>query len=123
MNFNSKNRIALAFLEKEKRDASAPRWFSLKEEDEEKIKGIPLRLWVCLLSSVGIFGKFVGIAWKKRAGFISLTRPAAHLQPPSAPDLYPASHKFIKLFQICGAECGATMPHIRKKDLDFTLNP
>ena len=31
-------------------------------------------------------------------------RSAAHVQPLPAPCLYPVSHKFIKLFQICGAE-------------------
>ena len=50
-------------------------------------------------------------------------RSAAHAQPLPAPCFYPTSHKFIKLFEICGAECGATMPHIRKKDSDFTLSP
>ena len=73
-------------------------------------------------ASVGIFGKFVGIAQCEQVASSS-PQASASLSPRLAPHLYPASHKFIKLFEICGAECGAGMPHIRKKDLDFTLSP
>ena len=62
------------------------------------------------------------IGWRKHHG-MTARFPFAPLFEVEPPCLYPVSHKFIKLSEICGAECGARMPHIRKKDLDFTLSP
>ena len=72
----------------------------------------------------GYIWKFVGIVWWKWAQ-VSL-RPAGQRLPlgrSPPPCFYPTSHKFIKLFQNCGAECGAGMPHIRKKDLRSLVSP